>query len=43
VYDRILPDRMDKMNRIKWVLPITRSATRSANDRAIPLRMASSL
>jgi len=43
VHDRILPDRMDRMNRIKWVLPIVMGATHSANDRAMPLRMASSL
>ena len=30
------------MNRIKWVVPIVMRATHSANDRAMPLRMASS-
>ena len=42
MHDRILPDRMDRMNRIKWVVPIVMRATHSANDRAMPLRMASS-
>jgi len=34
---------MDRMNRIKRVLPIAMGATGSANDRAILLRMASIL
>jgi hypothetical protein len=33
---------MDGMNRIKWVVPIVMRATHSANDRAMPLRIASS-
>jgi len=33
---------MDRMNTIKWVLPIATGATGSVSDRAIPLWMASS-
>jgi hypothetical protein len=33
---------MDGMNRIKWVVPIVMRATHPVNDRAMPLRIASS-